>query len=195
MAPDDSYISWTFDGPHRNLFMTRSGKEESWTVNISQAPGVRGFEVYHPRWSNDVRYMVMTGPYTTGAKTIKLWDGADGVEIYIGRFSKDFRGMDGWLKLTNSRVGEFFPDVWIDGGEHKSSKFSGSPRATTAANSSLAQTIKSVFGQTYENVWPGSTSGLLFQWRDNKDNGQFVNGSGDRAQCSPKSRGRCPLRS
>ena len=128
MAPDDSYISWTFDGPHRNLFMTRSGKEESWTVNISQAPGVRGFEVYHPRWSNDVRYMVMTGPYTSGAKAIKLWDGADGVELYIGRFSKDFRGMDGWLKLTNSRIGEFFPDVWIDGGEHKSSKFSGSPQ-------------------------------------------------------------------
>ena len=179
MAPDDSYISWTFDGPHRNLFLTRSGKEESWTVNISQAPGVRGFEVYHPRWSNDVRYMVMTGPYTTGAKTIKLWDGADGVELYIGRFSKDFRGMDGWLKLTNSRIGEFFPDVWIDGGEHKSSKFSGSPGSTTAANSRLAQTIKSVFGQTYENVWPGSTSGLLFQWRDNKDNGQFVNGSGE----------------
>ena len=21
--------------------------------------------------------------------------------------------MDGWLKLTNSRIGEFFPDVWI----------------------------------------------------------------------------------
>lgn len=86
--------------------------------------------------------------------------------------------MDGWLKLTNSRVGELFPDVWIDGGEHKSSKFSGSPRATTAENSRLARTIKSVFGKTYENVWPGSTSGLLFQWRDNKDNGQFVNGSG-----------------
>ncbi len=26
MAPDDSYISWTFDGPHRNLFMTQVGQ-------------------------------------------------------------------------------------------------------------------------------------------------------------------------
>ena len=89
MAPDDSYISWTFDGPHRNLFMTRAGEEGSWTVNISHAPGVNDFEVYHPRWSNDVRYMVMTGPYTSGDKKIKLWDGADGVEIYIGKFNKE----------------------------------------------------------------------------------------------------------
>ena len=179
MAPDDSYLSWTFDGLHRNLLMIRSGQEGSWTVNVSNAPGIKGFEVYHPRWSNDVRYMVMTGPYTTGAKAIKLWDGAHGVELYIGKFSKDFRSMDGWLKLTNSKTGELFPDVWIAGGEHKSSAFSDSPGAPKAASSNLVQTIKSVLGQSYQNVWPGSTDGLLFQWRDNKDNGQFVNGSGE----------------
>ena len=179
MAPDDSYISWTFDGLHRNLIVTRTGEEESWPVNISQAPGVKGFEVYHPRWSNDVRYMVMTGPYTTGAKAIKLWDGGDGVEIYIGKFSKDFRGMDGWLKLTNSRIGEFFPDVWIAGGEHKSSVFDSSTPMKTAADSRLAHVLRSVFAEPYENVWPGSRTGLVFQWRDNKDNSQFVNGSGD----------------
>ena len=55
MAPDDSYMSWTFDGAHRNLFMTRVEAKESWTVNISNAPEVGNFEVYHPRWSNDVR--------------------------------------------------------------------------------------------------------------------------------------------
>ena len=135
MAPDDSYLSWTFDGPHRNLILTRAGGEESWTINVSGAPGVNDFEVYHPRWSNDVRYMVMTGPYTAGDKKIKLWDGADGVEIYIGKFNKDFRGMDGWLKLTKSRVGEFFPDLWIAGGENRSSKFgTAAPASSKAAN-------------------------------------------------------------
>jgi hypothetical protein len=179
MAPDDSYISWTFDGRHRNLSMTRAGEKESWTVNISRAPGVNNFEVYHPRWTNDVRFMVMTGPYTSGDEKIKLWHGADGVEIYIGKFDKELRAMDGWLKLTDSRVGELFPDVWIAGGEHESSKFNASTRVSTAANSKLAQFLESVFGEPYENVWPGSRTGLLFQWRDNKDNGQFVNGSGD----------------
>ncbi len=179
MAPDDSYTSWTFDGPHRNLFMTRAGEKESWTVNISNAPGVNNFEVYHPRWSNDVRFMVMTGPYTSGDKNIKLWDGADGVEIYIGKFDKELRAMAGWLKLTDSRIGELFPDVWIAGGEQKSSKFNASARVSTVTSSKLAQLLKSVFGELYENVWPGSRTGLLFQWRDNKDNGQFVNGSGN----------------
>ena len=177
MAPDDSYISWTFDGPHRNLLLTRAG-EESWTVNISNAPGVRNYEVYHPRWSNDVRYMVMTGPYTTGPKAIKLWDGADGVEIYLGKFGKDFRSIDNWLKVTNSRVGEFFPDVWIAGGEHRSSEYSGAARSSAGTDSGLVQKLRSVLGQPFENVWPGSRTGLVFQWRDNKDNGQFVNSSG-----------------
>ena len=179
MAPDDSSISWTFDGAHRNLFMTRAGEKESWKVNISNAPGVKNFEVYHPRWSNDVRFMVMTGPYTSGDEKIKLWDGADGVEIYIGKFDKELRAMAGWLKLTDSRIGEFFPDVWIAGGEQKSSKFNASARVSTVTSSKLAQFLNSVFGKLYENVWPGSRTGLLFQWRDNKDNGQFVNGSGD----------------
>ena len=169
MAPDNSYISWTFDGQHRNLIMTRAGDDDSWTLNVSHAPGVNNFEVYHPRWSNDVRYMVMTGPYTSGDKKVKLWDAADGVEIYIGKFSKDFRKIDGWLKLTDSRIGELFPDVWIAGGELRSSRFS----ATVPANSK-----RSLSGNFQDNVWPGSRDGLLFQWRDNKDNGQFIDGAG-----------------
>jgi hypothetical protein len=178
MAPDNSYMSWTFDGQHRNLIMTRAGEQGSWKINISKAPGVSDFEVYHPRWSNDVRYMVMTGPYTTGDKTIKLWDGADGVEIYIGKFNNEFREMDDWLKLTQSQVGEFFPDLWIAGGEHRLSKFKSQTEVSAAATSKLAQILKSFVPQGYDKTWPGSRNGLLFQWRDNKDNGQFVDGSG-----------------
>ena len=137
------------------------------------------FEVYHPRWSNDVRYMVMTGPYTAGDKKIKLWDGADGVEIYIGKFNKEFRGMDGWLKLTKSRVGEFFPDVWIAGGENRSSKFR-SPTAVSAAQA--RRSAKRADSRSSRNRTtargPAAETALLFQWRDNKDNGQFVDGSG-----------------
>jgi Concanavalin A-like lectin/glucanases superfamily len=179
MAPDDSYISWTFDGAHRNLFMTRLGEEKSWKVNISHAPGVNDFEVYHPRWSNDVGYLVMTGPYTVGDKKIKLWDGADGVEIYIGKFGKDFRSIESWLKLTSSREGEFFPDVWIAGGESKSNKFNDAAQISMTPGSKLVHILKSIFGKPYEKVWPGSRAGLLFRWRDNKDNNQFVNGSGE----------------
>jgi Concanavalin A-like lectin/glucanases superfamily len=178
MAPDDSYLSWTFDGPHRNLFMTRAGEKESWKINISNAPGVNDFEVYHPRWSNDVRYMVMTGPYTAGNKKIKLWDGADDVEIYLGKFNKEFRDMEAWFRLTTSRTGEFFPDVWIAGGEGQSSTLKSHAAVPAGDKPSLVQTLKALVPEQYEDKWPGSRKGLLFEWRDNKDNNQFVDGSG-----------------
>ena len=178
MAPDDSYLSWTFDGPHRNLFMTRAGEKDSWKINISKAPGVNDYEVYHPRWTNDVRYMVMTGPYTSGNKKIKLWDGGDDVEIYLGKFNKEFRDVEAWFKLTTSQTGEFFPDVWIAGGENSSSNFKSHAALPTADKPSLVQTLKALVPEQYENTWPGSRKKLLFEWRDNKDNNQFVDGAG-----------------
>ena len=188
MAPDDSYLSWTFDGPHRNLFMTRAGEKNSWKINISKAPGVNDYEVYHPRWTNDVRYMVMTGPYTSGNKKIKLWDGGDDVEIYLGKFDAEFRAVEAWFKLTTSRTGEFFPDVWIAAGENQSSKFK-SHAAVPADKSSLVESIKALVPEQYEDTWPGSRKGLLFEWPDNKENNQFVDGSGQLRNVRLKSEG------
>jgi hypothetical protein len=123
MAPDNSYMSWTFDGRHRNLLMTRPGVEEIWRIPLSHAPGVNDYEVYHPRWSNHVQYMAMTGPYSMGDKKIKVGSGAEGVEIHLGKFRDDFTDIEKWLQLTDSAQGEFFPDVWIEGGEKVVSRF------------------------------------------------------------------------
>ena len=189
MAPDDSYLSWTFDGPHRNLFMTRAGEKNSWKINISKAPGVNDYEVYHPRWTNDVRYMVMTGPYTSGNKRIKLWDGGDGVEIYLGKFNKEFRDIEAWFKLTTSKTGEFFPDVWIAGGENMSSKFESHAAVPASDKPNLVQALKALVPEQYESTWPGSRKGLLFEWRDNKDNNQFVDGAGKSRNVQLKAEG------
>jgi Concanavalin A-like lectin/glucanases superfamily len=189
MAPDDSYLSWTFDGPHRNLFMTRAGEKNSWKINISKAPGVNDYEVYHPRWTNDVRYMVMTGPYTSGNKRIKLWDGGDGVEIYLGKFNKEFRDIEAWFKLTTSKTGEFFPDVWIAGGENMSSKFESHAAVPASDKPDLVQAIKALVPEQYESTWPGGRKGLLFEWRDNKDNNQFVDGAGKSRNVQLKAEG------
>ncbi|PID72875.1 MAG: hypothetical protein CR992_01155, partial [Desulfobacterales bacterium] len=66
LSPDNSKLLWIFDGLHRNVQIhdTKSGKE--WKVNINGAPGINGFEVYHPRWSNHPLYFTMTGPYEKG---------------------------------------------------------------------------------------------------------------------------------
>ena len=164
IAPDNSYLSWTFDGAHRELFMTQLDAGKSWTVPLSNAPGVNDYEVYHPRWTNHVNYMVMTGPYSMGDAEIKLWSGAGGVEIYIGKFSADFTCIESWLKLTDSREGELFPDVWIEGGEKISIAAEPGPRFVAKNEEKKAQ------GQD----WPGSVNGLVFLWKDNSDANQFV---------------------
>jgi hypothetical protein len=60
--------------------------------------------------------MVMTGPYTSGDKNIRLWDGADGVEIYIGKFDEEL-AMAGWLKPDRLAHRRIIPRCLIAGGE------------------------------------------------------------------------------
>lgn len=120
LAGDDSGLFWYFDGQHRNLTMVDTdtgaepGDEPRWTVNINSAPGIDGFEVYHPRWSNHARFLTMTGPYTVGGGGNKIRGGGQGVEIHIGRFAPDHRSIDGWIQVTHNDAADFYPDVWID---------------------------------------------------------------------------------
>lgn len=116
MSPDNSYGLWIFDGAHRNLTLFDHATGERWVVNINRAPGIGGFEVYHPRWSNHPRFMTMTGPYTVGDSDNRIRGGGAGVEIYIGRFSADFRKIEQWVRVTHNTNADFFPDVWVAGG-------------------------------------------------------------------------------
>ena len=116
LARDDSHLLWYFDGQHRNLTIVDTDAEEDrrWTVNINDAPGIDGFEVYHPRWSNHPRFLTMTGPYTVGGAANKIYGGGHGVEIYVGRFSPDHRRVEGWVQITANDAADFYPDVWVD---------------------------------------------------------------------------------
>ena len=119
LAPDNSRLFWLFDGAHRNLtFYNEAGR--SWKVNISSAPGLNGHEVYHPRWSNHVAFFAMTGPYKIqlpGKGGNAIHGGGDDVEIYVGAFNEPFTDVKAWFQLTQNNRGDFFPDVWIEGGE------------------------------------------------------------------------------
>jgi len=109
-APDKSGVAWVFDGSHRNLIFNDTATHATWTVPIHLAPGVGGFEVYHPRWGNRRQFFSMSGPYKGGGI------GAAGreVEIYAGRFSADLRRVERWVKVTTDEQADFFPDLWID---------------------------------------------------------------------------------
>ncbi len=120
MAPDDSGVSWVFDGPHRNLQMFAPGNSRGWTVPIADAPGIGGHEAFHPRWSNDVRYFAMTGPYAKQGPINAISGGGSGVEIHIGRFRADLQSVEEWLQVTHNKAPDFFPDLWVEGGAVRS---------------------------------------------------------------------------
>jgi hypothetical protein len=113
-APDDSHLFWFFDGSHRNLTLVDVDRERRWRVAINGAPGVRGFEVYHPRWTNQPRFLVVTGPYTVGGAENKIRGGGRQVEIFLGRFAADFTSVELWEQVTHNDSADFYPDAWID---------------------------------------------------------------------------------
>lgn len=158
IAPDHSYLSWTFDGTHRKLLMYDPFAKRSWKINISAAPGIGGWEVYHPRWSNHARVMTMTGPYNQGKGQIKLFGGGGQVNVYLGRFKEDFSEMESWVNVTRSEAGEFFPDVWVQGGNTYESPLSrpGEPSPITFNLPPLS------------DRWPASDEGLVFLWENNR---------------------------
>jgi len=114
LAPDKSDVAWIFDGSHRNLIFVDLAAHATWQVPIHLAPGVAGFEVYHPRWSNHRRFFSMSGPYRAGEGDNRIGKAGREVEIYVGRFSADLRRVERWAKVTSDAYPDFFPDLWID---------------------------------------------------------------------------------
>ena len=55
----------------------------------------------------------MSGPYNQGGSN-QVRSGGKQVEIYLGRFSSDFSGIESWLRVTSNSGGDSHPDVWID---------------------------------------------------------------------------------
>jgi hypothetical protein len=106
-------LFWYFDGAHRNLTMVDVAAESRWMVNINTAPGFDGAEVYFPRWTNHARFLTIAGPYNQGGPN-QARTGGPQVEIYLGRFSRDFLRVEAWARVTNNSGGDSYPDVWID---------------------------------------------------------------------------------
>jgi hypothetical protein len=136
LSPDNSYLMWIFDGPHRNLiFHTADGKRK-WTVNINGAPGIKGHEVYHPRWSNQARFMCMTGPYAVG-----IPGGGSQVNIYAGRFNETTTAVEEWVQLTSSSQADFYPDLWVKPGAGRYNRLDLSSAGEPAADSLPAEKL------------------------------------------------------
>ena len=86
MAPDNSYIMWVFDGAHKNVMIRKPAEHFFQKVKVNGSPRNEGWEVYHPRWSNHVRFMALSGPYRSKARHNNIHGGGERINIHIGRF-------------------------------------------------------------------------------------------------------------
>lgn len=175
MSPDNSKLFWIFDGLHRNVQIHDLNNGSNWKVNINGGPGIGGFEVYHPRWSNHPRYFVVTGPYEKGEGGNKITGGGEKVEILVGRFDKTAHKVEDWLQLTRNHLADFYPDLWVEGG----------------GAATLAEPVKSVATKVVAESWPVRKKNLLFLWEDMKAPNQLDEKSpGGFFQCNLSLRGR-----
>jgi len=165
-SPDNSYLFWIFDGSHRNVYLHGLGNRRR--IGLDAAPGVDGWEVYHPRWSNHVNFIAMTGPYADGEMgRNNIGAGGAGVEVYIGKFSGELASIEEWARVTYNDRADFYPDVWIDGGE-KSSVASSVMRATQEKRRQEAEMLArlTALPEKEYQAWPGDQRGLVFLWEN-----------------------------
>ena len=113
-SPGEEPLFWYFDGAHRNVTIVNIDTEERWQVSVNDDPAFGGFEVYHPRWTNHPRALVVTGPYTVGDRANKIRGGGNQVEVHVGFFDETFTSVSSWTRVTHNDEPDFYPDAWVE---------------------------------------------------------------------------------
>lgn len=173
LAPDNSGLSAVFDGPHRNWQLQARTDSRRWSVPMNGGAGIGNHEVFHPRWSNHVSYIVLTGPYAVQGKVNFISGGGPGVEVYVGRFSHDFERIEDWKQVTANSRGDFHPDLWVSGGEQTRvpPAVLGTPELTGSER------------------WPQEQEQAVFLWRDSRSQNEVRDRQGALSACHVEARG------
>jgi len=117
ITPDDNYRVGVFDSAHRNWQVWDWPPGTMRMLDLHAAPGINGWEIYHPKMSNNPRFLAMTGPYSNGTMgDNNIRAGGPQVEIYLGKLDTGFSQVTDWVRVTSNSQAEFFPDVWVDPG-------------------------------------------------------------------------------
>lgn len=154
MSPDENHLLWVLDGPHRNVRMFHVSGVENWYLNINSPPGVDGFEVYHPRWSNHPRIIAVTGPYKVGEGANKLGGGGAAVRVHVGRLNDQRTEVESWVTVTDDGHPDFYPDVWVRPDMHGRTDDRRTDHTPLSASS-----LKS-------DVWPANQDQLIYVWEN-----------------------------
>lgn len=176
-APDNSGLSWVFDGEHKSVTMYAGDGAKSWPLKFNDAPGVKGREMYHPRWTNHARFITLTGPYSKEKNSSGnvINKGGSTAEIYLGKLTPAADKVESWLRVTKDKQGDAYPEVWIAGaGEVALTGHQIGSGARSAATG---------------GDWPVDHSGLLLVWRDREALNTFRDRSGQKLEARLDSQG------
>jgi hypothetical protein len=108
IAPDTSYRFFHFSTTHYSVDLYDPPGVNMRTIDLRGAPGIDGYDIYFPRWSNHVRFLTMAGPMTSGPD----WGGTT-VEVYLGRFDPDLTGVEAWVQVSRNDRADYWGDAWI----------------------------------------------------------------------------------
>jgi hypothetical protein len=122
LTPDNTYRLMIFTNNHRNWRMFDTTLTQISLIDLNEAPGVRGWEISRPRFSNRTRYMTMEGPYTGGSTGPCLTEdcgshtGQTGpyLEVYFGRLDSALTKVETWINITNDSVENRAVRAWVE---------------------------------------------------------------------------------
>lgn len=141
-SPGARPLFWYFDGAHRNVTIVDVDTEERWRVRIDGAPVVGGFEVYHPRWTNHPRAIVLTGPYTVGERANRIRGGGGQVEVLVGFFDEAVTSIASWRRVTVNDEPDFYPDAWIEPGTLPEPRGAAGSRPARGGGPDAAESVR-----------------------------------------------------
>ena len=161
MAPDNSRVSWVFNGSHKSASFFADDGSRTWNVDFNNAPEFKNSEVYHPRWSNHPRIIVLTGPYL--ARRGGISSGGRTAQVHLARLSPELDKVEEFLQVDDNDRGDAFPAAWIEGAEKVDlAGFGKVPSKHDAAPS----------------AWPVDSRSLAFLWSDRTSMNSFRGGDG-----------------
>lgn len=164
LSPDNNKILWVFDGLHRNLSFVHKDSGKKWTTQINGGPGMEGYEVYHPRWSNHFNFFAITGPYLEGEGGNKIGGGGKKVEVHLGKFSNDLKQVETWHTVTDNQLADFYPSLWV-------------AESASQENPFVSGTVTAEIEKGLPQEWPVAPQKMIFLWQDFKSDNQLSESS------------------
>jgi len=160
MTNDETHRFAVFDGAHRNwkVYDTPHGGNPDRVVNLNNAPGINGWEIYHPKLSNHPRFLTMNGPYSVGAMgDNNIPSGGRQVRAYFGKLDAGFTRVVQWIKVPDTAdKASFYPSAWVEPEDLEPpppvDTVAPTVEITAPADGALVSALLTVSGSAADNV-------------------------------------------